>query len=408
MKSLVRQFHDFFVSLRLTVVLLALSIVLIFWATLAQVDIGVWGVQQKFFHSLFVLQKIPGTEIPVPVFPGGYLIGGMLLINLICAHVSRFKLTWRKAGIWLVHSGLILLLIGELLSGIFQRDYDLTLNNGETRNYTESERYNEVAIVDATNPKFDDVTVIPERLIANGTTIQNPKLPFQVVTRMYYPNAALQMRRDLPSAPASLATQGFGPQIAAIPIPITYKEDERNLPAAFIELIALEGSLGTWLVSPELPMPQHFSYGGRDWKISMRFQRRYLPFSVTLVKFSHDIYPGTDIAKNFSSRVRVTPPGESSREVLIYMNNPMRTAGLTFYQKSFANNDNTTILQVVRNPSWRMPYIACCMMVLGLVLQFCQHLAAFARKRRAGATVPAKAPSDPEPTAPPSSSAVRT
>ena len=39
----------------------------------------------------------------------------------------------------------------------------------------------------------------------------------------------------------------------------------------------------------------------------MRFQRRYLPFSLTLIKFSHDIYPGTDIPKNFSSRVRLPP-----------------------------------------------------------------------------------------------------
>jgi hypothetical protein len=119
----------------------------------------------------------------------------------------------------------------------------------------------------------------------------------------------------------------------------------------------------------------------------MRFQRRYLPFSLTLLKFSHDIYPGTDIPKNFSSRVRVNTPGAPGREVLIYMNNPMRTAGLTFYQKSFANEDRTTVLQVVRNPSWLMPYIACTLMALGLVLQFSLHLAAFARRRRAPATV---------------------
>ena len=132
-RDLFRQFHDL---LRLAEadgdVLLALSIILIFWATLAQVDLGVWGVHQKFFHSFFVLEKIPGTEIPVPVFPGGYFIGGLLLINLLAAHLSRFRLTWRKLGIWLTHSGLILLLVGELLSGLWQEDYDLTLDNGET------------------------------------------------------------------------------------------------------------------------------------------------------------------------------------------------------------------------------------------------------------------------------------
>ena len=398
MKGLFRQFRDFFVSLKLTVTLLVLSIILIFWATLAQIDLGIWGVHQKFFHSFFVLENIPGTDIPVPVFPGGYFIGGLLLINLICAHVSRFRLGWKKAGIWLTHTGLILLLIGELLSGLWQEDYDLTLNNGETKNYSENERYNEVAIIDATDPQFDNVVAIPEALIANNETVQHPKLPFRVVPRLYYPNAALQMRRDAPDAPSSPATQGMGTQIVATPIPPTTKEDERNLPAAFIELVAPEGSLGTWLVSPELPMPQHFSYRGREWKIVMRFERRYLPFSLTLIKFSHDIYPGTEIPKNFSSRVRINAPGIPGREVLIYMNNPMRAGGLTFYQKSFVAaadvaDEHTTILQVVRNPSWLMPYIACSMMALGLVLQFGLHLAAFARRRRAGsAPAPSRSP----------------
>ena len=381
MNGTVRQFRDFFVSLRLTIVLLALSIILIFWATLAQTDLGVWGVHEKFFHSLFVLVRIPGTDIPVPIFPGGYLIGGFLFVNLVCAQAYRFRYTWRKAGIWLTHLGIILLLAGELLSGLWQQDYDLVPDNGQTKNYAENERDNELAVIDTTDSNFDQVVAIPERLIAGGETVQHPRLPFRLVPKLYYPNAGLQLRRDAPGAPPSPATQGIGPQIVATPLSATAREDERNLPAAFVELIGPEGSLGTWLVSAELPMPQHFESGGRSWKMVMRFRRRYFPFSVSLLKFSHDIYPGTDIPKNFSSRVRLSAPG-LDREVLIYMNNPLRYGGLTFYQKSFANNDQTSVLQVVRNPSWRLPYLACLLMVLGLALQFGLHLAAFARRRR--------------------------
>ena len=116
----------------------------------------------------------------------------------------------------------------------------------------------------------------------------------------------------------------------------------------------------------------------------MRPERHYQPFSLTLEKFSHDIYPGTDIPRNFSSKVRINlPDGGAAREVLIYMNNPLRYGGLTYYQASFENNDQTSILQVVRNPSWLVPYIACGAITLGLVIQFMIHLVAFARKRRA-------------------------
>jgi hypothetical protein len=56
-----------------------------------------------------------------------------------------------------------------------------------------------------------------------------------------------------------------------------------------------------------------------------------MPFSLRLLEFKHDKYPGTDIPKNFSSRVRLQRPdtGED-REVLIFMNNPLRYAGSRF------------------------------------------------------------------------------
>jgi len=398
MIGIARQFRAFFVSLRLTVALLAASIVLIFWATLAQADLGVWGVQQKFFHSLFVLERIPGSDFPIPVFPGGYLIGGLLFVNLLAAQITRFRLTWRKAGIWLTHAGIILLLVGELLSGILQRDDSMMLDAGQTKNYSESERYNELAITDTTDARFDEVVAIPEEAIAGSRTIQHPKLPFRVVPRLYYPNAIVQPRQDAPDAAAAPADQGAGPQASITPQPLTAKEGERNLPAACVELIGPKGSLGTWLVSTTwlaaknlYPMPaQSFSYGGRTWTISLRVKRNYLPFSLTLLKFSHDVYPGTTIPKNFSSLVRLGGEGPApARDILIYMNNPLRHDGLTFFQSGYDPDKNTvTILQVVRNPGWTLPYIACSLMALGLVLQFGLHLAGFAGRRRGARSAP--------------------
>lgn len=390
MNELTRQFRDFFVSLKLTVVLIAFSIVLIFAATLDQVNLGIWAVQQKYFHSLFVMWKV--GDIPVPIFPGGYLIGGFLLVNLIAAQVYRFKFSAKKSGIWLTHVGLILLLIGELLTGLWQEEFALRLDEGETKNYSESYRFNELAITETTDPKFDDVVAIPEKYVARGEPIQQAKLPFRVVPKIYYPNAALAARDPAATgAQPTPATTGIGLQAVATPLPLTYRQNERNAPAAYIELAGPEGSLGTWLVSadPRFP-PQRFDYAGRSWKIAFRFERSYKPYSLTLLNFSHDRYAGTDIPKNFSSRLRLnTPNGTDDREVLIYMNNPLRYAGLTFYQAGFENDDKTTILQVVRNPSWQLPYISCTLMTLGLIVQFCIHLVAFIARRRPSASAAA-------------------
>jgi hypothetical protein len=382
MPPIVRQVRNLFVSLRLTVVLLALSIVLVFWATLDQVHLGVWGVQQKFFHSFLVFVRL--GDLRFPVYPGGYLIGGLLLVNLVSAHAYRFRMGWRKSGIWITHAGLILLLVGELVSGLVQRDFQMRLEEGETRNYSESIRQDELAIIDATDPKFDDVVAIPASMLASGTVVQSPKLPFRVVPREYYPNSTVALRSKTPNAPPSIATQGMGPMLAAVPMEVTYQDDLRNNPTAFVELVGPEGSLGVWIVNTLLGNPQEFPYAGRTWRLLLRPTRHYTPYSLTLEKFSHDIYPGTEIPKNFSSKVRIDPPGGGDgREVLIYMNNPLRYAGLTYYQASFDPSDeHATILQVVKNPSWLAPYVACSAIALGLVIQFLIHLSAFARGRR--------------------------
>lgn len=382
MNDTVRQFRDFFVSLRLTVVLLVLSLILVFAATLDQVNLGIWAVQEKYFQSLFVLWRV--GDVPVPVFPGGYLIGGFLLINLIAAHLYRFKLTWRKAGLFLTHLGLIFLLLGELFTGLWQEDFQMRLQEGETKNYSESFRANELAIIETTDPQFDDVVVVPESVLARRNEIQHPKLPFRVVTREYYPNAVLQLHTNAPAGTPPAATRGVGPKLVVTPVPITYKQDERNAPGAILELIGPEGSLGTWAVSTILPVSQTIEYAGRTWRIGLRFERNYKPFSLTLEKVTHDVYVGTEIPKNFSSRVHVkTADGREDREVLIYMNNPLRFGGLTFYQYQMDSARGMSVFQVVRNPSWLIPYIACTMMTVGLLAQFAIHLTTFFRRRRA-------------------------
>ena len=388
MNDLTRRSRDVVVSLRLTVVLLSLGMVLIFWATLSQVELGIWSVQKRFFHTFLVLERIPGTRIWAP-FPGGYAIGGVLLLNLISAHIYRFKLTGKKLGIQLTHTGLIVLLVGELLSGLWQESYTMRIREGQTVNYAEHERDYELALIDTTDANFEEVVAVPESLLVAGRTVQNPKLPFRVVPKLSYANATLAPRADQAATPASPATAGVGPRVLVTPRPLTYKENERNVPAIFVEFLGTAGSLGTWLISPDLDdakSPQTFTLDGHTWKIVMRPARLYKPFSIALQEVRHDVYPGTDIPKNFSSRIHLTTPdGRDDRDVLIYMNNPMRHGGFTFYQYQMDVGHRTTVLQAVRNPSWVMPYVACTLMTLGLCVQFLIHLWGFIKKRRAAA-----------------------
>ena len=134
-RELLRAAAASLASLRLTVALLVLAIVLVVLATLDQINLGVWAAQQKYLRTLVVTLPLSGSGTRIPVFPGGYLVGGTLLLNLLCAQFRRLAPTWRHLGLHLAHAGLALLLVGELLAGLTSAEARLTLRPGETRQY---------------------------------------------------------------------------------------------------------------------------------------------------------------------------------------------------------------------------------------------------------------------------------
>ena len=75
----VKSFFKIFTSLRLTVVCLAVGILLVFFGTLAQVNEGLYNAQHRWFRSFFVWWSPAGANWKIPMFPGGYLVGTVLL-----------------------------------------------------------------------------------------------------------------------------------------------------------------------------------------------------------------------------------------------------------------------------------------------------------------------------------------
>src|SRR3989338_3320153 len=106
-------------SLKLTIFCLGLLMVLVAACTSDQVSLGTHLAVQKYIRSLFVWWEPSGASWGIPVFPGGGLVGFLLLLNLAASHFERLQLNRRKVGLWLVHFGLILLFLGEFVTGFF-------------------------------------------------------------------------------------------------------------------------------------------------------------------------------------------------------------------------------------------------------------------------------------------------
>ena len=131
---MLNRLYKFFTSLRLTVVLLALGLILVFWGTLAQVNVGLYKAQNEFFRSFFVFWSPAGSGFRLPIFPGGYLVGSLLLINLFSAHLRYYQPGKKKWGIVLIHLGVVLLLFGQLLTDMLSSESEMRIRNGGTKN----------------------------------------------------------------------------------------------------------------------------------------------------------------------------------------------------------------------------------------------------------------------------------
>src|SRR5262249_46175183 len=134
--------------------------------------------------------------------------------------------------------------------------------------------------------------------------------------------------------------------------------------------------------------PQKVEIDGQTYDLALRFRRSYRDYTMYLKEFKHDTYVGTNTARNYSSLVQVVDPtsGED-HEVLIWMNHPLFYHGETFYQSQVqqdaAGNETGTVLQVVSNPGWMMPYVSCLMVSLGMALHFGMNLINFLNRRAA-------------------------
>lgn len=357
-------------SLKLTLACLTLLMILVVACTLAQVNLGIHLAVERYIRSFLVWWAPEGSALRLPIFPGGGLVGGLLLINLVLAQFRRLELSWRKAGLWVVHIGLALLFIGEFATAMLQVESNMAIEEGQTKSFSEDYRRMEVVVADATDPAFDEEVAIPDSLLRTGRELSDAALPFKLIVRGYHENAVLSMRGpgDAPSG----ATMGVGAGMAFRPRSPATADNEQNTSVVLVEPVLRDGkSLGVYLLSNVLGAPQGFIHEGRSWKLALRLRQYRHPFSLTLKDFKHDRYPGTNIPKNFSSLVRLKDEAAGDdRDVLIFMNEPLRHGGLTFYQASFGKDDTLSVLQVVRNPAWTLPYVSCVLVALGLLWHF--------------------------------------
>ncbi len=447
-------------SLRLTVVLLAMGMYLIFVGTLAQVENGIWWVVEHYFREgrwgvvqvefdVFRALLYPGSEQKWQgshPFPSGFVIIGLLLANLLAAHAMRFKITgkggtlwlgiglivlssavtgytvlepqtsariqqdvmlmlgiWavpmavlgvgchlvfggRKAGIVLVHAGLILMLVGEYITGLGATEGRMLIPEFGASNVIIDSREVELAFVSDLGGDRQQHVVVPEDMVLSAheseDKITDEALPLSVRINAYMPNSVGKAAfRN--SDPTDISWE-----VSEKPT-VTGTEQSEDRPSAVATLYEGDERVGQYVLSTwETIPPARVEVDGRVWAVSLRFKETHLPYTLQLNDFSHDLFTGTSTARNFSSDMRLQAANDAeSRDAYIKMNHPLRYDGKAFFQAGFfqqpMNRNLGTILQVADNPGAWVPYLSCVVVTVGLSMHFVVSLLRYGRRARA-------------------------
>jgi ABC-type transport system involved in cytochrome c biogenesis permease subunit len=322
-----------------------------------------------------------------------------------------------RGGNVLIHVAVGLLMLGQFVFGDRQIEERMNLVEGQTTSVAFRTDETELAVVDPSDPAAERVTAISARLLAaraGGPPIVAADLPFDVEVLEYFPNS--NVTRIGPVAP-NPATTGLGRQwLAAAQPPQGGASSKANIASAYVRIVerGTGRDLGTRLVTQFLnDQSQIFvgagadecdtvEAGGRPWRLQLRYRREYKPYAVTLDDVRRINYSASETPRDYSSYVtfadRATKAEQKGR---IWMNNPVRYRGETFYQSQYSQVDlgggrvgEMTGLQVVENAGWLIPYVACVLAFWGMLVHFGGTFLRFADRhdRRLPAAPPAGGP----------------
>ncbi len=345
--------------------------ILIVLGTLAQKNMGLFAVQEKYFSSWILwiwFFPMPGAR-PTMI---------LMLINLSFFFFNKGLWKMNKMGIIILHLGGILLLVGGGLTAMFSSEGNMIIEEGSISNYVEDYHFMELAIINISDNDSDYYTIFDHSSLKQDNILKHENFGFEIEVINYIKNCEPIRRNNV----AGIQFQGMMKNFMLNELP-PLKEENMNRPGLIFNLVNTgtnaDGIYGLFLGQT---IPQKLKINDKDYVIVFRKKRDYLPFSIELVDFKKVMHPGTGIAKSYSSNVNVIENG-MSKHILIKMNNPLRHKGYTFYQSSFieSSDGETSVLAAVKNYGRLFPYISSIIMCFGLLIHLVAKLPKLFKRR---------------------------
>jgi len=316
--------------------------------TVTQKELGLYVATERYINSIiFWLGPIP--------LPGGLTTIGIIFLALSVKFIFFSKWKWKQAGTILTHLGVLLLLLGGIITSQVNQEGFMIIPEGQSNNSISD--YKDKVLV-FSKDGYVLQTINFEELSHNNTyEVNQIKIKIADVCRNCSAQAPSGKYTDL---------QGLAVNMELLSVP-DQKNIEENFSGITFQLIEAPNKdlLGHYIVMEDIPKNPIIE----DIKITLERKKQKLPFSVFLKDFRKIDYPGTLKAREFESDI-IIQDENVSWPTTISMNEPLRYKGYSFYQSSFEQSPNTelTVLSVVKNSGWLFPYISTLIIFAGLLL----------------------------------------
>lgn len=344
----IKKATDFFSSPILLHYTLPFVIIYLIAGTIAQKYIGLYDATKIFFADIIIWLG----PAPIPGFP---IFITIIFINLACKLFFKSPWTLKNSGNVITHIGAMLLLLGGLFTALFSNEGYIDIMEGQKKSFVADYHKRELTIYDK-----DAVLVkslpLKDLKIGKSFTIANADLTLEILEACR--NCQITKRQNADETFKSMA------QHMQISEGKAKKTDEENMAGITVRI---NDEVHTIL--EDIPNIPEIETNNNTYRISLGKEKRELPFSIELIEFKKDSYQGIDMAKAYSSRVRIHD-GETKWESVISMNAPLRYKGYTLFQSSFAKTPSgeISVLAVVWNVGRAFPYISGILMCFGMLL----------------------------------------
>lgn len=336
---IIKKWLDLAVSPQLLLYLLPYMMFLLIAGTVAQKYVGLFTATKIFFTSfVFWVGFIP--------LPGGATALALLFVNLAAYFITKSKWSVQTFGSSLTHLGVIVLLLGGVVTLIDKQEGFIILRDGKTADafYGYHTRYFDIE----KNGRLIWRSDVGD--LKTGQLLHLRDFPSPLRIETLYTNSMLDETGKLQEIPAQ-------------------KDEETN--QAGMKFSFTQNGKTISKTTTEFLAEQPILKDKKDtYHFILKRASVRLPFKLEMQKLTQELYPGVDTAKSYETRFNVIE-ADHTWPAHVSMNDPLRYKGYTFYQASvltLPNGEQASVLNAVKDAGWFFPYAATALVSIGLLI----------------------------------------